>query len=115
MAELAARLEPGHRYDSIVVDEAQDFADAWWDPLLAALKDDEAGGLYVFSDEGQRVFNRHGSSPVPLVPLPHQLPGTYTLILSAARASGLANSFRTPMFTPMNHVSAYVRQCSLAA
>jgi len=69
MAELATQLERGHRYDSIVVDEAQDFADAWWDPLLAALKDDEAGGLYVFTDEGQRVFNRHGSPPVPLVPL----------------------------------------------
>ena len=69
MTELAAQLEPGHRFDSIVVDEAQDFADAWWDPLLAALKDDETGGLYVFTDEGQRVFNRHGSPPVPLVPL----------------------------------------------
>ena len=53
----------------IVVDEAQDFADAWWDPLLAALKDDETGGIYVFTDEGQRVFNRYGSPPVPLVPL----------------------------------------------
>lgn len=31
MADLAAQLEPGHRFDSIVVDEAQDFADAWWD------------------------------------------------------------------------------------
>jgi hypothetical protein len=30
MTELAAQLEPGHRFDSIVVDEAQDFADAWW-------------------------------------------------------------------------------------
>lgn len=69
MVELAAQLEPGHRYDSIVVDEAQDFADAWWDPLLAALRDEESGGLYVFSDEGQRVFSRHGSPPVPLVPL----------------------------------------------
>lgn len=69
MAELAGQLAPGHRYDSIVVDEAQDFADAWWDPLLAALKDEESGGLYVFSDEGQRVFSRHGSPPVPLVPL----------------------------------------------
>ena len=69
MADLAAQLEPGHRFDSIVVDEAQDFADAWWDPLLAALKDDETGGLYVFTDEGQRVFHRHGSPPVPLVPL----------------------------------------------
>ncbi|WP_024449014.1 NERD domain-containing protein [Mycolicibacterium iranicum] len=69
MADLAAQLDTGHRFDAIVVDEAQDFADAWWDPLLAALKDEETGGLYVFSDEGQRVFNRHGSPPVPLVPL----------------------------------------------
>ncbi|MBX7435243.1 NERD domain-containing protein [Mycobacterium sp. Y57] len=69
MAELATQLTPGHRFDAIVVDEAQDFADAWWDPLLAALKDEETGGIYVFTDEGQRVFNRFGSPPVPLVPL----------------------------------------------
>ena len=69
MADLAAQLAPGHRFDSIVVDEAQDFADAWWDPLLAALKNSETGGIYVFTDEGQRVFDRFGSPPVPLVPL----------------------------------------------
>lgn len=69
MTDLAAGLEPGQRFDAIVVDEAQDFADAWWDPLLAALKDEERSGLYVFTDEGQRVFNRFGSPPVPLVPL----------------------------------------------
>jgi UvrD-like helicase C-terminal domain/Nuclease-related domain/AAA domain len=69
MADLAAQLAAGHRFDAVVVDEAQDFADAWWDPLLAALKDPDDGGLYVFTDEGQRVFNRHGSPPVPLVPL----------------------------------------------
>jgi Nuclease-related domain/UvrD-like helicase C-terminal domain len=69
MADLASHLAPGHRFDAVVVDEAQDFADAWWDPLLAALRDSDDGGLYVFSDEGQRVFNRYGSPPVPLVPL----------------------------------------------
>ncbi len=69
MAELAMELEAGHRFDSIVVDEAQDFADSWWEPLLIALKDPDEGGLYVFTDEGQRVFNRYGSPPVPLVPL----------------------------------------------
>lgn len=69
MAELAMELEPGHRFDSIVVDEAQDFADSWWEPLLIALQDPDQGGLYVFTDEGQRVFNRYGSPPVPLVPL----------------------------------------------
>ncbi|OBF98673.1 nuclease [Mycobacterium sp. 852002-51152_SCH6134967] len=69
MAELAMQLEAGHRFDSIVVDEAQDFADSWWEPLLIALRDPDEGGLYVFTDEGQRVFNRYGSPPVPLVPL----------------------------------------------
>ena len=69
MAELAMELEPGHRFDSIVVDEAQDFADSWWEPLLITLKYPYEGGLYVFTDEGQRVFNRYGSPPVPLVPL----------------------------------------------
>ena len=69
MLELASTLLPGHRFDSIVVDEAQDFADNWWDPLLASLRDPDAGGIYVFNDEGQRVFDRHGAPPVPLVPL----------------------------------------------
>ncbi len=69
MRELAETLLPGHRFDSIVIDEAQDFADDWWDPILACLRDPEAGGIYVFSDEGQRVFDRFGAPPVPLVPL----------------------------------------------
>ncbi|MBU3749241.1 MAG: nuclease, partial [Mycobacterium sp.] len=38
-------------------------------PVLAALRDPEGGGLYVFIDEGQRVFDRQGTPPVPLVPL----------------------------------------------
>jgi hypothetical protein len=69
MLELATNLDIGQRFDSIVIDEAQDFADSWWDPVLAALKDPDTGGIYVFSDEGQRVFDRQGTPPVPLVPL----------------------------------------------
>ena len=69
MLQLANNLPDGHRFDSIVIDEAQDFADSWWEPLLAALRDPETGGIYVFSDEGQRVFDRKGTPPVPLVPL----------------------------------------------
>ena len=42
MTELAATLLPGHRFDAIVVDEAQDFADNWWQPILAALRDPDA-------------------------------------------------------------------------
>lgn len=69
MVELAEALPPGHRFDAIVVDEAQDFADDWWLPLLACLRDPDTSGIYLFSDEYQRVFDRQGSPPVPLVPL----------------------------------------------
>jgi len=69
MAELAAALPASERFDAVVVDEAQDFADAWWEPLLAALSDEDDGGIFVFSDEGQRVFDRQGVPPVQLVPL----------------------------------------------
>ncbi|MDT9592646.1 NERD domain-containing protein/DEAD/DEAH box helicase [Nocardioides zeae] len=60
MGELATGLPDGQRFDAVVVDEAQDFADDWWIPVLAALRDEEAGGLYVFSDEHQRIFARFG-------------------------------------------------------
>lgn len=69
MLQLAATLPEGQRFDAIVIDEAQDFADSWWEPVLAALRDPDTGGLYVFIDEGQRVFDRQGTPPVPLVPL----------------------------------------------
>jgi hypothetical protein len=69
MTELARDLDVGHRFDAIIVDEAQDFADSWWAPLVGSLKDEEQGGLFVYSDENQRIFARFGRPPVPLVPL----------------------------------------------
>ena len=69
MADRATTLSPNERFDSFVVDEAQDFAESWWQPLIAALSDEEEGGLFIYSDEGQRLFERYGRPPVPLVPL----------------------------------------------
>jgi hypothetical protein len=69
MRQLASNLPPAQRFDAVIIDEAQDFAYTWWPAVLASLRDEEAGGLYVFSDEGQRVFARYGQPPVPLVPL----------------------------------------------
>ena len=69
MTGLAHGLADGHRFDSMIVDEAQDFADSWWTPLIGALHDEEDGGLFVYSDENQRIFARFGRPPVPLVPL----------------------------------------------
>ncbi|MBZ5735041.1 NERD domain-containing protein [Nocardioides sp. TRM66260-LWL] len=69
MAEQAAHLPDGRRFDAVVVDEAQDFAESWWAPLLGALRDERDGGLFVFADENQRLFARFGRPPVQLVPL----------------------------------------------
>jgi hypothetical protein len=69
MVDLGAAQPPGKRFDALVVDEAQDFADLWWPAALAALRDEDGGGLYVFTDEGQRVFSRYGGPPAGLVPL----------------------------------------------
>jgi hypothetical protein len=69
MVDLGARQPPGKLFDALVIDEAQDFADLWWPAALAALRDEDTGGLYVFSDEGQRVFSRFGGPPAGLVPL----------------------------------------------
>lgn len=69
MAALAADLPDGKKFDAVIVDEAQDFADSWWTPVLRALRDEEEGGLYVYSDENQRIFARFGRPPVALVPL----------------------------------------------
>ena len=68
MLHLANEQPTANLYDAIVIDEAQDFADTWWPVVLACLKyDDDA--LYVFSDEGQRIFPRFGDAPADLVTL----------------------------------------------
>ncbi len=68
MVSLAGELPESERFDAIVIDEAQDFAESWWPAVLAALKDPERGALYVFADEGQRVFARQGRPTVDVVP-----------------------------------------------
>lgn len=70
LAELAAERPPHQRFDTAVVDEAQDFGDLWWPSLLKCLRDEDDGGLFVFSDGAQRVFPREGRAPIDLPPLP---------------------------------------------
>ncbi|GLB62940.1 nuclease [Dietzia sp. NCCP-2495] len=69
MTELADQLPEGKRFDAVIVDEAQDFADTWWNPVIRALRDRENGRLMIVGDAGQSVFQRTGRPPVDLVPL----------------------------------------------
>jgi len=69
MVALAGQLPEAERFDAIVIDEAQDFAESWWPAVVAALRAPDDGCLYVFADEGQRVFARQGRPTVALMPI----------------------------------------------
>lgn len=69
LAELAAGRPSADLFDTVVVDEAQDFGALWWPSLLPCLRDPDRGGLFVFLDDSQRVFPRDGTAPVGLIPV----------------------------------------------
>ena len=54
------------RFDSVVIDEAQDFAAEWMSVLEDCLRDKRSGHLAIFYDLAQKIFGRAtGSSEVP--------------------------------------------------
>ena len=69
LGEVAAARPASDLFDAVVVDEAQDFGDLWWTSLQRCLRDPECGGLFIFMDDSQRVFSRHGVAPIDLPPV----------------------------------------------
>lgn len=67
MLERAAE-QVSPRYDALVVDEALDFPDDWWLPLLTLLEEPDAGILYVFHHSNQAIYRRKGALPDKLLP-----------------------------------------------
>jgi hypothetical protein len=53
------------RYDAIVVDEGQDFADLWWVTLEALQADPGSPRLAIFYDDNQRIYRRDSVYPIP--------------------------------------------------
>lgn len=53
-AKWCQDLEPGERYDAILVDEGQDFRRDWWIALRAALK--PAGEMMLSVDRAQNIY-----------------------------------------------------------
>ncbi len=54
-----------NKYDTVVIDEAQDFHPDWWDVVVGALKDPEQGRIYAFGDTRQGIFRQ--AVDIPLV------------------------------------------------
>lgn len=63
MARNAVALDASEKFDAIVVDEAQDFAETWWEALTAFQVDPATTKVAVFHDDRQRVFGRTGRPP----------------------------------------------------
>ena len=59
----------GIQFDAVLVDEAQDFREAWWIPIEAMLHEDSH--FYVFLDPGQDIFQTDVKG---LMELPTTLP-----------------------------------------
>ena len=72
--QLLAALEAlPDRFDAIVVDEGQDFADTWWITLEALLADPDDGILAIFYDDNQRIYSTATSGAYPVTEPPFPL------------------------------------------
>jgi hypothetical protein len=69
-ALMAAAEKCGFRYDAIIIDEGQDFRHNWWIPIQMLLRDPDDGIFYVFYDDNQRIYDRHGGFPIQQPPYP---------------------------------------------
>jgi ATP:corrinoid adenosyltransferase len=65
--EAASKLTDDAKFDAVVIDEAQDFADSWWDVIWAIAKNPDDLRLAVFRDDSQSVFQgRLGRPDIPM-------------------------------------------------
>lgn len=62
------------RFDAIVVDEGQDFADTWWVTLEALLADPAESPLVIFYDDNQRIYSTAATGAYPIARPHHALP-----------------------------------------
>ncbi len=52
------------KYDTVIIDEAQDFHADWWSVVIGALKDVDKGRIYAFGDIRQGIFRQ--ATDIPL-------------------------------------------------
>jgi Nuclease-related domain/AAA domain/UvrD-like helicase C-terminal domain len=57
LALIEATEQSGGRYDAILVDEAQDLHNHWLEALMTTLRDEDAGSVWLFMDDNQRVYD----------------------------------------------------------
>jgi hypothetical protein len=53
----AVSNNPDLGFDTVIIDEGQDFRDSWLHALRLTINDPQTGGFYVFYDDNQRLFS----------------------------------------------------------
>ncbi len=61
-ARQAIEERPDLRFDSIVVDEGQDFEERWFDVVKAALRDPQESEITVFYDDNQVLYHERAEA-----------------------------------------------------
>lgn len=86
------------RFDVLIVDEAQDMHEFWWQVLPELLAAPQDGGLVLLHDPAQNIYGRSGTLPLsrPVFPLRMNCRCTYPLGRYTAELAGVA--CRTPLF-----------------
>src|SRR6266542_6061023 len=61
---LANECLPEELFDSVIVDEAQDFSDEYWFGVETLLKDPAEGAFYLLTDRNQAIYKREADLPI---------------------------------------------------
>ncbi len=86
----AMLADPDLRFDAIVVDDAQDFRQNWWQSLEGSLADPERGRLIYFVDDNELIEPGHAAPSVDSVShlsINLRSPALISSILSASHKS----------------------------
>jgi hypothetical protein len=96
LADAVGKLSD--RFDVLIVDEAQDMHELWWQVLLDLLADSKRDGLVLLYDPEQNIYGRDGSLPLekPVFPLRLNCRSTHPIGQYTSRLAGVP--CRTPIF-----------------
>jgi len=61
------------RYDTIIIDEVQDFQPEWIEALKSLLEDSDSGRIYMLGDEQQKIYNAEWKTPEGFFSIPLEI------------------------------------------
>lgn len=65
LLDAILELDEDAKFDSIIIDEAQDFHADWWAPLELLLRDQNRGHFVLFHDNNQNIAGEYGTPAYP--------------------------------------------------